>query len=422
MTPISAVKRRTKAPQAAALLAAACQLVQQGGLAALALRPLAQALGVSVTVLSHHYGSRAQVLSAICHSGQQADQAWQARWRTALTPLPAPLPAALAANLVESLFDELAESRAAVTLLQLEVMHGSRADPAWQPGWQVWRHDLEQFWNDFGCQLGLAGELLDSGWWLGYIMTELAYGLTLAGDSSYRMLRRLCLARLFAGGVAGPQAADTLWFAHLQQSSFAPVAAPPVPASNSPQQRTAPWQQAAARCCGELLAERGASALTHRAVASAIGIPHTSLSYRYPTQHALVLLGLDFVSAHILAAVQADSLPELERRRQAGDGHKLDLARASFALALAALRMPELQRRNAAMRGWRGSNLIQVLEKTLPGRQPIDRLSAHVVSLGLLGVGNMAAAGPASEAALAAAFAAALRWLERNSPSLTHSA
>ncbi|MBY0242399.1 MAG: TetR family transcriptional regulator [Burkholderiaceae bacterium] len=44
------------------MLEAACRIVGAEGLAGLTLRPLAVMLGVSVTVLTNHYGSRADML------------------------------------------------------------------------------------------------------------------------------------------------------------------------------------------------------------------------------------------------------------------------------------------------------------------------------------------------------------------------
>lgn len=412
MNSTAAVKRHSKAPSAEALLAASCHLVDQAGLAALALRPLARQLGVSVTVLSHHFGVRAEVQDAICRSACAAQLALLAPWRSWPQAGQALLPAPLAADLLLTILEQLVDQHRSLTLLQLEVMHGSQHDTGWCAGWQRWRSPLEQFWNALGRQAGLPDALLGSGWWFGYVMAELAYGLSLSALPSYRLLRRLSLQRVLAGGAAAALPVDAGWFARLQQEMLVPSPAPDLPL------RAPAWQQAAARCCGELLAAHGVGGLTHRAVAAAIGIPHTSLSYRYPSQHALVLLGLEYITAHIMAAVQADTLPELERRRMADAGHKLDLARASFAVALAAPRLMELQARNASMRAWRGSNLVHVLAKYLPPDARIDRLSAHVVSLGLLGLGNMPAAG----AEQAAAFGAAAQWLQQHSQLTDHSA
>eukprot|EP01032_Pedospumella_encystans_P012218 gene12218-14150_t len=55
----AAAKKSRKAPTAGALLDAACRIVLGEGLAGLTLRPLADMLGVSVTVRTTHYGKRA---------------------------------------------------------------------------------------------------------------------------------------------------------------------------------------------------------------------------------------------------------------------------------------------------------------------------------------------------------------------------
>ena len=90
--------RPSKAPQHDVLLAAACRIVDGGGLVALTLRSLAQSLDVSVTVLTHHYGARADVIAAICQAAAQHDARVLDGWR-AMLDQPFPLPMALAADL-----------------------------------------------------------------------------------------------------------------------------------------------------------------------------------------------------------------------------------------------------------------------------------------------------------------------------------
>jgi hypothetical protein len=48
----------------------------------------------------------------------------------------------------------------------------------------------------------------------------------------------------------------------------------------------------AARECGIRLAAQCVGELTHRSIAAAVGVAHTALSYRFPTQQDLVVAGL----------------------------------------------------------------------------------------------------------------------------------
>ncbi|MYM67895.1 hypothetical protein GTP45_13765 [Pseudoduganella sp. FT55W] len=406
--PIPARKSR-KAPQAEALLAAACGLVSSEGLAGLGLRPLAEALGVSVTVLTSHYGARADVMAAICDAARLHDQREMARWRSLLSEL-GPFSPALAAELAETMLDELAIQQRALSLLYLELLHVCTWDASLQPAFAAWSSERRRFWQEFADRAALMPALVKCGWWYGYVVAELAYSVALGPVTSYRMLRRLCLRRLFAGGLAsrGEDSDGALFALLLGQMQIEGLH------DEKPDARAPAWDAPAARACGRRLAAQGAQGLTHRAIASDIGIPHTTLSYRYPAQRDLVIAGLESIVAHIRFAVDADSLSELQRLRVEGDGKQLDLARANFAVALAATHMPELATYTADMRSRRGNNLAKVFLKYLPQARGIDALCAQVISMGLTGLTNTEPAGEASEQTVAAAFGAAAQWLQQN--------
>ncbi|MRW91484.1 hypothetical protein GJ699_15940 [Duganella sp. FT80W] len=437
MTQPSPARKSRKAPSDEALLTAACAIVQRDGLAGLTLRPLAEALGVSVTVLSNHYGARIDVMAAVCRAASAQERALLDGWHATLTTLttsatpgaagapgtaaaaplpqatatPCPLSPIIAAELAEAILDDLATRQRAVSLLYLEILHACSWDATLAPAFATWSQARSAFWQAFAAQAGLSPLLTASGWWQGYVIAELAYSMALNGQPSYRLLRRLCLRRLCAGGLAAANDnSDAALFGVLQQQMSYDHAVPaPAPAAD--------WSAEAARASGMRLAAQGVNGVTHRAVAADIGIPHTTLSYRYPTQHELVSAGLESIIAHILAAMDADDLDTLQRSRSENQGKKLDLARASFAVALAATRMPELASRTLSMRSRRGGNLVKVFRKYLPDAQGIDALCAQVVSLGLLGLTNTEPPGEASEQTVATAFGAAARWLAQ-----THSA
>lgn len=402
------IRRPRKAPQAEALLDAACAIVAEGGLAGLTLRPLAQRLGVSVTVLSSHYGARADVIAAICDAAAAQDATLLAHWRKMLASLGSLSPA-IAAELAEAILDDLSTRLRAVSVLYLEVLHACTWDASLPPAFAAWSAARRGFWTGFAEAAALAPALVACGWWHGYIVAELAYGTVLSGEAPYRLLRRLCLRRLFAGGVAGaPDDGDGALFALLLaqlQTPKANLAATPATG------RPAEWLAQAARVCGMRLAAQGVGGLTHRAVAADLGIPHTTLGNRFPTQRDLMIAGLESIIAHILSAVDADSLAELERLRTEGEGRKLDLARANFAVALAATRMPELLSYTGDMRSRRGNNLVKVFLKYMPQANGIDALCAQVVSMGLTGLTNTEPPGEKSEQTVAAAFGAAAKWL-----------
>lgn len=402
-------RKPRKAPQPEALLAAACGIVSREGLAGLTLRPLAEALGVSVTVLSNHYGARADILAAVCHAGCAQDAALLAEWRHTLDAVGALTPA-IKAELAEAILDDLSTRQRALSLLYLEMLHACTWDASLRPAFAAWRAQRNQFWSAFAQQAGLAAGLQDSGWWHGFVIAELAYGVALSEVPAYRMLRRLCLRRLFAGGVAAANdGGDAVLFDVLvAQMRF------DIGAARDAAGRTPDWALQAARACGIWLAAQGVNGLTHRAIAAHIGIPHTTLSYRYPTQYDLVVAGVESIVAHIYSAVDSGSLDALQRLRTEGDGKKLDLARASVAVAIAAARLPELAPYTLKMRGRRGNNLVRIFQKYVPDAQGVDALCAQVISMGLTGLTNTQPPGEESEQAIASAYAAAVRWLHQS--------
>jgi AcrR family transcriptional regulator len=408
LTEQAAARKPRKAPQADALLAAACAIVGREGLAGLTLRPLAEALGVSVTVLTTHHGARIDVVGAICDAACEQDALALAEWRKMLTTL-GTLSQSLAADLAEAILEDLATRHRAVSLLYLELLHACTWDESLPPVFAAWASQRRAFWQEFAESAGVAPTLLACGWWHGYVIAELGYSVALNTVSSYRMLRRLCLRRLFAGGMAAaPDAEDAGVFALLlEQMQYAGGDLSTTPA------RSSEWYALAARTCGMRLAAQGVGGLTHRAIAAEMGIPHTTLSYRFPTQHDLVIAGLESIIAHILSAVDSGSLEELQRLRTEGDGQKLDLARANFAVAIAATRMPQLTAYTANMRSRRGNNLVKVFRKYMPDARGIDGLCAQVISMGLTGLTNTEPPGEASDTSVASAFSAAARWLRQ---------
>jgi hypothetical protein len=327
--------------------------------------------------------------------------------------LPALLPPALAADLIEAVLDDQATRHRDLSVLFLDMLHASTWDDAMRLAMACWFAARRDFWRDVGGRAQVVPDLIACGWWHGYVIAEQAYGVVLDGAGPYRLLRRVCLQRIVAGGAAvGSPAADATLFALLaRQMQQAAVAGSPTTAAP----RRPDWYGAAARACGIRLAAQGVGALTHRAIATDIGIAHSTLSYRYPAQHDLVLAGLESIIAHIVTAVDADDLDQLQRLRTDNDGDRLDLARASLAVAIAAARMPDLAGCVADLRSRRGGNLVKVFSKYLPHASGIDALAAHVVSMGLTGLTITEPPGAASELTVATAFAAAGRWLSAHS-------
>ena len=351
------------------------------------MRPLAESLDVSVTVLSNHYGTRADVVAAVCRAAHGEEQRIFAGWRATLAKLDTLSPA-LAADLADTIVQELAVRHRDFSLLFMEILQTAGWDEALRAAFSPWLDERMRFWALMGARTGLPPALSDSGWLGGYFVDELAFSLGLDHQPAYRMLRRLCLRRLFSGVAATPAtgAEDDSMFAilfdELDYREGEIAVGHGVDVSSD-------WQGRAARACAIALTERGVSALTHRAIATEAGVPHTTLIYRFATQQDLVVAGLEFIISHVLRAVDDDaSSGDLtaapDRMNNLGD-HGLDVGRATFALAVAAARMPRLAPGAADMRRRRGINLIKILRRVSPALPDIDMLAAQIASVGLIG-------------------------------------
>jgi AcrR family transcriptional regulator len=382
---LTTASKRTKAPDSRQLLNAACSIVAESGWAGLTLRPLAESLAVSVTVLSNHYGARAEVVAAICAAACAEEERLFAGWRQMLARL-GPLSAGIAADLADTIVEELAVRQRAFSLLFIEALQTSSWDDSLRSAFAPWLQARMLFWTQLGIQAGVPAAAAGAGWLGGYFIDELAHSLCLNHLADYRMLRRLCLRRLFSGIAAQPDSGDVALFEALfdgleYRAGETAVTHGAVVAVD--------WAGRAARACALTLTERGVSALTHRAIAAEAGVPHTTLSYRFPTQHDLVVAGLEYIITHLLQAVddseRSGDLPQTLAQLRTADGHDLDVGRATFALAIAAARMPRLVPSAADMRRRRGINLLKILRRAEPPLRGLDMPAAQVASVALIG-------------------------------------
>ncbi|MDE2369057.1 MAG: TetR family transcriptional regulator [Burkholderiales bacterium] len=386
----------------AEFLAAACAIVERDGLAGLALRPLAQALDVSVTVLTNRYGARLDVIAAIGRAACAEEQRLFAPWRRRIAALGTLTPQT-AADLAEALLDQLAGRERAFSLLFVEMVQACAWDESLRPLFRPWFDARGAFWDAFGARCGMPRELLASGLLNGYFVDELAFAIALGEGPAYRLLRRIGLRRLFAGLRAdvGPSD-DAALFALLVDDLEYPSDALAVMhgAALAPD-----WRGEAARASAVLIATRGVGAVTHRAIAAAAGVPHTTLAYRFPMQQDLVIAGLEHIISNTLQSVARGDYKPLGTMEPTDDERGYGVGPATFAVAIAAARMPALVPCAADMRRRRGINLHRILEQRGQTAFGIDALAAQVIAIGAIGATNAAAlhAGGGVERSLGAA-------------------
>ncbi|MDE2503321.1 MAG: TetR family transcriptional regulator [Burkholderiales bacterium] len=381
--------RKPRKPLAEAdFLAAACAIVARDGLAGLTLRPLAQALGVSVTVLTNRYGARIDVIAAICRAACADEQRLFAAWRRRAAAL-GRLSPQTAADLAEALLDQLAGAAREFSLLFVELVQACAWDESLRPLFRPWFDARSAFWDAFGARCGMPRELLASGLLSGYFVDELAFSIALGDLPAYRLLRRIGLRRLCAGLCAGVGADDdAALFALLFDDLEYPGDALAVMhgAALAPD-----WRGAAARASAMLITGRGVGAVTHRAIAAAAGVPHTTLAYRFPTQQDLVIAGLEHIISNTLQSVARGDFRSVGTMGTDEGSTDYGVGPATFAVAIAAARMPALAPCAADMRRRRGINLYRILEQRGQTACGIDALAAQVISIGTIGAANAAA-------------------------------
>jgi AcrR family transcriptional regulator len=133
-------------------------------------------------------------------------------------------------------------------------------------------------------------------------------------------------------------------------------------------------------------------------VASAAGVPASTVVYHFGASDDLVIAGLEAVIHNFRDWLQS-ARKERERQSNGADDEESyrmtrDLVRATHAVAVGAMRHPALQRHAADMRRRRGENVqlddVPELQGVL--RNTIDPLTAQVVSVATFGARMLAMA------------------------------
>jgi AcrR family transcriptional regulator len=374
------------------VLRAAMALVAADGLKGLSLRPLAEALGTTVSALSHRFGLKDELVAALIEAACAEDCAFLDDWLARIHAL-APVDGVLLAELADAIFDDMVGPHGQRTLFYCELAQGAPSRPEIAVPFAAWRARRLAFWQAAAAALmrpDLA-EALDA-----YSIDETAHGLAIGNLAAYRWLRRLCLRRLCCGLAPAPDGSDQRQFAVFHAALGNLTDGPgryPAPGMNE-------WQANAARHVSALIIAHGADAVTHRAVAGRAGIASSTLAYHFPRQEDLLKAGLNDIIMRTHGMIDAPS-------PQADDGgfalSSVEIARATFAVALAATRMPDLRAFAADMRRRRGENYIVHLNRHAPAGMEYDIVAAQ--ALAMTGIGRLILDGVVDPAGGDAAFA-----------------
>lgn len=394
------------------LLEAATTLVAQEGFAGLTLRPLAGALGVSVSSLSNRYGSREGIVNQVLREAAAEDRHDLAAWAHLGDQIQTGAGRTLA-DLAETLVDHLATTRRDRSVLFLECVQASGWDAHVQDALADWRRVRADVWNGFARRAGVPEDVIESGLVEGYFVDELAYSISLTRLPAYRATRRLCLRRLFTNPLPEAGRGDTASSeAVLGEALYdllgEDAAAPSVVHGVALPQD---WRLTAARCCAVLMTRQGVAGVTHRSVAALADLKPTTIAYRYPTQEDLVIAGLEYIITNLLTSVGSVEARKSGELVAPDPMEGLDVGRATFAVAIAAIRITGLVPCAADMRRRRGINLLRLLQSRSSDYAQMDRLAAQTLAVGMIGAAMFTPISEASRNSLERLVEPARRWM-----------
>lgn len=358
------------APAASAIVAAARALVAQEGLRGLSLRKVAARAGVSVGGINYQVGSKADLVGRLLDEAvgaqRELHQAWLARLRAADLADPAVLATAICGYLDDN------AARREQALAGCELVLEAGRDPQGQDEARALVEEETAFWRQAlartpaGADLGLVIA--------GYVRDELAFSLAIGEDADYRLLRASVAARL-AQRLAP---SDGQGFEAGFEAVVAAMDAKALDIRRLAAQADSRRAQIAQAVAG-LIAEAGAAAVTHRAVAAAVGAPNSSVAHHFRTRQDLLRAGIE---ALYLGAVGSAAPQTGEAARRGGQA----LMHGTSALVLAAARDPDLRPFALDLRRRRGEYMRPMTGPIAPAR-PLEPAAHQAAAMAITGAG-----------------------------------
>lgn len=363
------------------------------GLRGLSLRKVAARAGVSLGGVSYQVGGKADLVRQLVRDAiaERASQHFQ--WLARASRLDLADPAVLA-TLVGAYLDEAALSDREHSLTVCELIVEAGRDPAAYAEMRALVEGEERFWRTALDRLPQGGDLGEA--IAHYCRDELPFALAIGLDPDYRLLRASVCARLadrlrdvddrgFAAGFEALAAAMDARAIDIRK----PVAAD----LDSRRARIA-------AVVAELIDDGGVAAVTHRAVAAAVGAPNSTVAHYFRTRDDLLRAGI--AALYLGATGSASTTPDAAARRGG-----LSLMRASRALVLSAARDPSLRPFALDLRRRRGEYMGDLVAP-IGGAQPLDAAAAQAASMVISGAGiaRQALGGGPGAAALSERLAA----------------
>jgi AcrR family transcriptional regulator len=362
------------------IIAAALDLIAAHGLTELTLRPLAEAVGMSLNALTQAMGSKEQLVAQVVASAMEQDERFRAGWLARLEAME-PIGPGLRAVLAETVLDDWVTAHRPLACLLIDLVQEAGRQEGCSQALGAWLDAAGLFWAEL-----LFGDprLADAA--LGYMLDEAGFSLFAHGNPAYRMLRALCLHR-FTGGLYPDPDEDIGRGRHLEQWIAALE-----PDQTYPDTPDRSKRGLIATEAGRLIVTHGLEALTHRSAAAAAGAPASTVVYHFGTRDALMVAALHAVVTNFRHGL-AENFGQ-PRPFHANYAHSRDLVRATSIIAIAAARHPGLAHHALDMRRRRGENIVTSVlwDMGLPRGRIADRTTSQVASVALFGMRMVAMA------------------------------
>jgi DNA-binding transcriptional regulator YbjK len=326
-------------------------------------RSLAGSAGLPMSAIYYHFGD----LERLLETAQAEARAETERWCAAqLDAIGADVggPAALG-PLMAALIDDWCETRRTLAFARREAQVMAMRDERHAPLSAKWDDLWQDFWRKICERLDLADLSTLTGW-------------VFDGASGLHMMRwrrpvdRAALSELCDGWgrwADGRVADESPWFEMAKRDALALMPPPP------PEDETA---KAIAVAAATVVAQRGVTGLTHRAVAAEAGLTLGVVSYKFRTSADLLKAAFDTIYRR-LAPSTSEPLPAAGGSKARPPLGRADLL-GTEELSVAAARDPAFSAFAAQLRYLRGAASGRVVQRELGPDVRMGPIDAAIAS------------------------------------------
>lgn len=349
-------------------LFAACRtIIADRGFRGLSLRAAAKESGWTMGEIAYRLGAKEQLVEAYldyeASVSRARDEAWMQRLSGVKT-FGAPL---LAAVVMAEIDDAALNHRSAVVIwFEAMLEAGSGAIPTAPVA--AWVETRRAHWRGILADRHPNADVLGSVI-ADYVIAEQIYSAVLLGVPEYRLMRAACVARLCG-------AASAEWETFLT---------PIWDDDATPNSLHGRGRQAenVAKAAGQIILERGPSAVTHRSVAAVLGQSSSAVAHHFGQRIELLKAGFDSLSQNIQAALQNDAPVGAALGTLASPSlpTALGYVRLLHLIALVAAREPTMVPFMLDERASRGRLIEEWYGEELLGRYHDDLVLLQMISL-----------------------------------------